>query len=519
MRRILGSICTLALLAPAPAMPQAAQGKQARPASQSGYCRTPGPLPRLAPEQRRDQQQQVGPARSRDYPAMAAPPPPPPPPSARATPMPAPEAGSGEDDYSSVVVTGSRIRGDFEAASPVTVGEASAASEDRRSLPPSTTPPVRRRPQPQSGLLTAGEHDDLLNPELYAEYVRSSGLGQQLRGLPVLDTARLLTVEVRDNRGRQVAFAPVELRCSDGNTITLRTVADGSVVFFPGLDRLSETVRIRASGGEWREVRIAQGAGAQRVGITSAAPAAPVRRLDLALAVDVTGSMGDEIAFLQSELRSILASLSARHPQLDIRIGFVFYRDQGDDFITQTVPFGSDLAAAQRQLAGHRAGGGGDTPEAVQDAMIRAAGLDWRPDAVKTLLLVADAPPHDQDFAASWLAAEHLRAARVHIVPVGASGVEDRAEYLMRAMAAATQSRYTFLTDDSGIGNAHAAPAIDCYLVTRLDQLLRRVIDSQISGRRIEPEEQEVIRRVGQYDAGRCVLPSGFGGNGQGKNR
>lgn len=99
----------------------------------------------------------------------------------------------------------------------------------------------------------------------------------------------------------------------------------------------------------------------------------------------------------------------------------------------------------------------------------------------------------------------------MHIVPVGASGVADEAEYLMRAMAAATQSRYTFLTDDSGIGNAHAAPAIDCYLVTRLDQLLRRVIDSQISGRRIEPEEDEVIRRVGEYDAGRCVLPPDFG--------
>ena len=386
------------------------------------------------------------------------------------------------------------------------------------SIPRPGTSPVRPQ-QPQAGLLTAGEHDDLLNPELYAEYVRSSGLGQQLRGLPVLDTARLLTVTVRDNRGQAVSFAPVELRCSDGNSITLRTMADGSAVFFPQVDRLSETVSIRASGSDWREVRIAEGAGTQEIGITSAARAVAVRKLDLALAVDVTGSMGDELSFLQSELRSILASLSARHPQLDIRIGFVFYRDRGDNFITQTVAFGSDLVAAQRQLASHRADGGGDTPEALQDAMIRAAGMDWRQDAVKTLLLVADAPPHDQDFAASWLAAEHLRASRVHIVPVGASGVEDRAEYLMRAMAAATQGRYTFLTDDSGIGNTHAAPAIDCYLVTRLDQLLRRVIDSQISGRRMEPEENEVIRRVGQYDAGRCVLPSGFGGGAQGKNR
>ena len=56
---------------------------------------------------------------------------------------------------------------------------------------------------------------------------------------------------------------------------------------------------------------------------------------------------------------------------------------------------------------------------------------------------------------------------------VAASGVADKAEYAMRAMAAATQSRYLFLTDDSGVGNPHAPPAIDCYLVTRLDALVR----------------------------------------------
>jgi len=97
---------------------------------------------------------------------------------------------------------------------------------------------------------------------------------------------------------------------------------------------------------------------------------------------------------------------------------------------------------------------------------------------------------------------------------VGASGVGDLAEYVMRAMAAATQSRYAFLTDDSGVGDPHAPPAIDCYLVTRLDKLLTRIIDSQVSGRRIEPDKTDVIRAVGDYDAGRCVLPKSWKGQG-----
>lgn len=429
-------------------------------------------------------------------------------------------ASSGEG--SEVVVTGSRIaRAEMEMAAPVAVVSAEAAadvaapSEARRpapgtSMPVPPRPTPRPQPEPQSGLLTAGEHDDLLNPELYARYVRNSRIDKQIGDLPVLDTNRLLTVEVRDRSGRAVPFADVELRCSDGNTISLATVADGTAVFFPELDRLSQRLSVRVPGESWRQVRLSGDDGGQTVRITTDRRAPRVQKLDLNLVVDVTGSMSDELRYLQSELTAIIGEIERRHRNLDIRVGFTFYRDTTDDFVTQTFAFDRDLGVARSRLGQQRANGGGDYPEAMHTALIRAANQNWRDDAVKTLLLVADAPPHNQHVGTTWLAAEHLRAERVHIVPVGASGVADLAEYVMRAMAASTQSRYTFLTDDSGIGNPHAPPAIDCYLVTRLDQLLRRVIDSQISGRRIEPDRGEIIRSVGEYDAGRCILPPDF---------
>ncbi len=372
-------------------------------------------------------------------------------------------------------------------------------------------PGPRPYPQPQPGQLTAGEHDDLLNPELYADYVRrSANLGQSMPDVPRVDTARMLTVEVRDEGGRPVPFARVELRCADGNRLALATTADGTVNFFPDLDRLSPSVSLRVADAAWRPVTISRQPGTQRIGFTMGGATAAPTKLDLMLVIDTTGSMGDEISYLQSELGSILASLRSSHPGIDIRVGFVFYRDIGDDYVTRTVPLTRDIGAMQGVLRQQRANGGGDYPEAVDQALIRAAGQAWRPDAVKTMLLVADAPPHDDLVARAWNAAEHLRAQRVQIVPVAASGVADTAEYVMRAMAALTQSRYTFLTDDSGIGNPHAPPAIDCYLVTRLDALLRRVIDSQLSGRRIEPGEGEVIRTVGTYDHGRCILPADY---------
>jgi von Willebrand factor type A domain len=514
----------IAMLAqgPASAIPPE-QRYQVRP--QTALCRQPAPLPRLAPEDQGqyDQQRPGRPApmprsaaKTREDGAASAPPPPPP-----AAPS-ADYADAGEAG-GEMIVSARRVE-ERAMDVPVAVGavgseEVGSSSADKRTaseapdgsrIMPPPPHPRRRPPQPQPGQLTAGEHDDLLNPELYSDYVRRSDLAQWIPGLPSLDTQRVLTVTVKDEAGRPVPFAVVELACVDGSRLRLSTMADGTASFFPDLDRLGRKVRLRTAGEEWREVTLASRRGGQRVDFTVERQAPGVRKLDLVLAIDTTGSMGDEIRYLQSELAAILDALRARHRGLDLRVGFVFYRDLGDDYVTATVPLSHDFAAAQGELRQRRAGGGGDYPEAMDQALIRAAGQAWRPDAVKSLLLVADAPPHDENVALTWRAAEHLRAKRVHIVPVAASGVADKAEYVMRAMAAATQSRYTFLTDDSGIGNPHAAPAIDCYLVTRLDRLLTRVIDSQLSGRRIEPAEQDVIREVGQYDNGRCVIPRGY---------
>ncbi len=483
----------------------------------SGYCRTPAALPSLGREVDNGQFQQNRPRRAesdveRDSSPSYIPSPLPPPPSSASTAIEPRTAGD-------IVVTGSARRSGETTGRESSTPVVDAPAEDRVASSSSVWAPPKPQPYPQAGLLTAGEHDDLLNPELYARYLAASNLGQAIPDLPRLDTSRLLSVEVRDSAGRPMPFAQVVLTCSDGNSITLASQADGKVVFFPAIDRISPraTIRVRHNGqwqGPARSVEVASAPGGQQVNVTIAASAQPATKLDLMLVVDTTGSMGDEIRYLQTELQSIISLIRNQHRQMDIRVGFVFYRDMGDDYVTRTIPFDRDVGRAQAALAQQSADGGGDYPEAMDQALIRAAGQAWRPDAIKTMLLVADAPPHDGQFGRSWAAAEVARAQRIHIVPVAASGVADKAEYAMRAMAALTQSRYLFLTDDSGVGNPHAPPAIDCYLVTRLDALLRRVIDSQISGRRIEPGQGEIIRVVGQYDNGRCILPPDFGKDG-----
>jgi Mg-chelatase subunit ChlD len=415
---------------------------------------------------------------------------------------------------------GERVRGESAAsavaAAPMSPSSSTIAPATKRAPTTSTdralaprTPGHGSPQQVQSGQLTAGEHDDLLNPALYARYVSQFLAGETLAGIPRVDTGKVLSVIVQDSAGAPVPFANVTLTCSDGNTLSLTTMADGRAVFFPELDRLGDNVFMTAGLGQSRNspsrnINVTGVRGAQEVRTRLSARAPKVTKFDLAVVIDATGSMGDEIAFLKAELADIIVTLSRRHRGLDVRVALVVYRDQGDEFVTRTFAFTSDLGVVQRNLSAQSASGGGDMPEAMEVAMARAVGLDWRSDAVKSMLLVADAPPHSGDVPATWAATEVARAKRIQIVPVAASGVDDAAQYIMRAMAAATQSRYAFLTDDSGIGNAHAEPSVDCYHVTKLDSLLARILDAQISGRRIEPESQEIVRTVGDYDNGKC---------------
>lgn len=491
-------------------------------ASQNGFCRRAAVLPNLPPEAIWHPQQRgtngTDMTPDVDPPYAAAMPAPPPPPASYIPPA-APVVAEPMVTGTARSAPAGRAAEMERLSSSGSYAADSAAPSATSPVPPHgrlPRPPRRIQPPVQSGLLTAGEHDDILNSQLYAAYVRDSNLGQSLPVLPIVDTRHMLSVDVRDKSGRPVPFADVTIHCSDGNSLSLKTKMDGSVVFFPGLDRLSPDIRIEASkngralsGAE--NLRLSNGDGGQSLTLRSSIGGAEkARALDLMLVIDTTGSMSDEIRYLQAELTSIVEDLKERHRHLGVRVGFVFYRDEGDQYVTRTIDFEKDIRKANDILAQQRSGGGGDYPEAMDQALIRAVGASWRPDSVKSLVLVADAPPHDDKFGRTWTAAEAARAQNIHITPVAASGVGDKAEYVMRAMAAATQSRYLFLTDDSGVGNPHAPPTVACYVVTRLDALLRRVIDSQLSGQRIEAEQGEVIRTVGQYNKGKCALPHNF---------
>lgn len=63
--------------------------------------------------------------------------------------------------------------------------------------------------------------------------------------------------------------------------------------------------------------------------------------------------------------------------------------------VTKVLPFTSSIPSVKEFLGSLYASGGGDGPEAVTAGMsVALDGVEWRQDAAKMVVLVADAPPH-----------------------------------------------------------------------------------------------------------------------------
>lgn len=203
-------------------------------------------------------------------------------------------------------------------------------------------------------------------------------------------------------------------------------------------------------------------------------------QVDIAFVVDATGSMGDEIEYLQAELGDVIAHAKDSLAATTLNLGSVFYRDAGDEYVTRKSDFSADIRQTVEFIGNQQANGGGDYPEAVDRALAVALhDLTWSPQAkARLLFLILDAPPHEDLQTLASLQASIRRAAAqgIRLIPIAASGVDKSTEYLMRAMALATNGTYVFLTDDSGVGDAHIKPTTDKFDVELLNTLLVKLI-------------------------------------------
>jgi Mg-chelatase subunit ChlD len=126
---------------------------------------------------------------------------------------------------------------------------------------------------------------------------------------------------------------------------------------------------------------------------------APVaaKRVEVVFVLDTTGSMGGLIHAAKEKIWSIANTLAQAQQAPEISMGLVAYRDRGDAYVTRVVDLDRDLDSMYAKLMDFSAEGGGDGPEAVNEALDAAINrISWSRDqsTYRVVFLVGDAPPH-----------------------------------------------------------------------------------------------------------------------------
>lgn len=123
------------------------------------------------------------------------------------------------------------------------------------------------------------------------------------------------------------------------------------------------------------------------------------KTLEMVFVLDTTGSMGGLIEGAKQRVWGIINEVMQTPAHPSVRVGLVAYRDNGDQYVTQTLPLTNDLDKVYTTLMDYRADGGGDTPEnvrrALADGVHRTGWSKNSANVAQIVFLVGDAPPHD----------------------------------------------------------------------------------------------------------------------------
>lgn len=334
--------------------------------------------------------------------------------------------------------------------------------------------------QPQGGLVTAGEWNDLDNWAFYQKTL----MKEPFKGFPddwQMYTNHRIAVAITA-KNKPAANATVTLFRNDTPIWTAKTDNLGRAELWVGAfqkEKELNTALLRLKVNEqWVSTATISETQVNRIALDETLPS-PTNQVQIAFMVDATGSMGDELEFLKMDLKKVINEVQKTNTQLKISTATVFYRDEGDEYVVKHSPFTEDINQTIEFISQQRADGGGDFPEAVDKALVQLNQLQWQPEArTRIAFLVLDAPPHNKPAVISSIqySVKTAAASGIKLIPVVASGIDKTTEFLMRFIAMYTNGTYVFITDHSGIGNKHLEPSVGEYQVEKLSDLMVRLI-------------------------------------------
>jgi Mg-chelatase subunit ChlD len=217
--------------------------------------------------------------------------------------------------------------------------------------------------------------------------------------------------------------------------------------------------------------------------------------LDIVLVMDATNSMAPYIEQAKSRLRQIIgvttALLSAGpmdSSRGSVRFGVVAYKDYGDEYglsATRELPLTEDVDRVQAFIEQITAGGGGDEPEPIHEAIRAAAdpAMGWKRGRRALIVLVADAPVHAMARQQAVQAAEDFarrHRGTINVIDVGGAG---------------QQGARTSVLDD--LNRIAAAAGGSAFLLRDEDRFWTHLVVS-VFGHQFEQDVQTIVERYGR---------------------
>ncbi|MGC4122632.1 MAG: VWA domain-containing protein [Myxococcales bacterium] len=340
---------------------------------------------------------------------------------------------------------------------------------------------------PMGNPLKAGATDD--NAE-FAEFVKFlaswSDRADTAGHADLMDVRDRHFIKVADAKGQPIPTAQVRVTdLTAQKSWSGMTYGDGRATYYPRIASkgiLSSSYQVETSFGGMTVKSNWDGKSDLDLKFDADRSVKGAIQLDVVFVIDTTGSMGDEIDRIKGTLVSVTDRLRGLRQEFSLRYGAMLYKDRGDTYVTREIPFTTDIQEFSRVLQNVEAGGGGDLPESVNQALNEAVGMAWRPGAAKVMFLIGDASPHmDYGDATYGEAARIALSKGVKIHSVAASGLEPLGTLVWRQVAQLTRGKFIFIEYGSAAASAEKYGVAGDFKSNNLDDIIYEQIRDEVA--------------------------------------